>query len=107
MLLRGEDLAGGSDAFSSVDAANDMPKLSSRFSRCGRIADNNFVSSIRSLAGSFLSGLETLDEWIGRRERGTVSLTLEACFLLCLGMLELVVVFSAACEISHGMLIFW
>ena len=106
MLLRSEDLGDGFDAFLSIDAANDMPNLSSPFNRCGPIVDDDFVSSTRSPAGWVLPGLETLDEWIGRREEGTESLTLEACFLLFLGMLEWVVVFSTTCEVSRGMLIF-
>jgi hypothetical protein len=107
VLLRSDALADCCIAFLHADGFGDGRKLSSLVSRCVPIINSSFLSALRSPVGRFLPGLEILDEWIGRREAGIVSLTLNACLLLDTGVLESVVIFSAACDASHGTLIFW
>lgn len=107
MLLRSDALAGCCIAFLPVDGVDDVPKLYSLFSRCVPVVNISFMPSLRRPVGRFLPGLETLDKWIGRREAGIVSLTLNACLLLDSGVLESVVVFSAAFDVPYGTLIFW
>ena len=107
MLLRSDALADCCIAFLPVDGVDDRPKLYSLFSRCVPVVNGSFVPSLRSLVGRFPPSLETLDEWIGRREAGIASLTLNTCLLLDSGVMESVIVFSTACDASHGTLIFW
>lgn len=106
MLLRSDALPDCCIALLPVDGFDDVSKLSSLVSRCLPASDD-FVLSLRSLVGCFPAGLETLDEWIGRREAGITSLTLNACLLLDSGGPESVVVLSASCDAPHGKLIFW
>lgn len=84
-------------AFLPVDGDDNLPKLFSPFSRVG----GSFVLSLRSPVGRFPPGLQTLDEWIGRREAGIASLTLDAYLLLDLGTVESVVLLSATCNVSY------
>ena len=103
MLLRKDALADCCIAFLPVGWDDNLPKLFSPFSRVG----GSFVLSLRSPVGRFPPGLPTLDGWIGRREAGIASLILNAGLLLDLGVVESVVIFSAACDVSHKTLIFW
>ncbi len=106
MLLRSDTLAGCCIAFLPVDGVDDRPKLCSLFGQCVPFVNGSFVPSLDSPLGRFLPGLETLDEWTGRREAGIVSLTLNACLLLDSGVLGSVFVFPVDCNASHGTLIF-
>lgn len=101
MLLRSDALPDCCIALLLVDGFDDVRKLSSLVSRCLPVGDD-FVPSLCSLTGCFPAGLETLAEWIGRREAGIGSLTLNACLLLDSGVLEFGVVFSASSDVSHG-----
>ena len=65
------------------------------------------MPSLRSFVGPFPPGLETLDEWIGRREADIVSLTLNAWLLLDSVVPESVVVFPAIRDASHETLVVW
>ena len=105
MLLRSDMLRDCGIAFLPVDGFDDMPKLSSLVSWCLSVIDDSFVPSLLSLVDRFPPGLKTLDEWIGRREAGIGSLTLNAYLLLGSGVLEFGVVFSASCDVWHETLI--
>ena len=106
MLLRSDALADCCIAFLSVDEIDYVPKLSFLVSRCVSVVDVSFVPSLRSLVGRFAPGLETFDEWIGRREAGVAFLTLNTCLLLDCGVLKSTVVFFTGCDASHETLIF-
>ncbi len=55
-----------------------------------------YVPTLSSQISRLAPDLETLDDWIGRREVTVVSLILNTSLLLDSGVLELAVVFSAA-----------
>jgi len=56
----------------------------------------SIVPTLSSQVSRLAPDLETLDDWIGRREVTIVSLILNTSLLLDSGVLELAVVFSAA-----------
>ena len=59
--------------------------------------------SIDCMPPDSLLGLDTLDRWVGRRDIGMFSLSLDICLLQRWGLM---VVLSVDCDISRAMLFF-
>ncbi len=107
MLLRKDVLADCCINSLPIDGVDNLPSLFSLFCQGVQAVGENFVLSSRSPVSRFPPGLQTPAEWVGQREAGIASLTMNACLLLDLGALESIVIFSAVCGGSHKTLNFW
>lgn len=101
VLLRKDALLDCCIAFLPVDGVNNLPDLFSLLRWDMPAVGENLVLPLCGPVSRFLLGLQIPDEWIGRREAGIASLTLNARLLLGLGAVESIVISAAACGGSH------
>ena len=93
-------------SFLSVDKIDDVSKLSFLVSRYMSRVDVSFVPSLYCVIDRFISGLQIFDKWIEQRKVAVAFLTLNTCFFLDRGVLELTIVFFSGCNVLHEMLNF-
>lgn len=107
MLLRRWVLAGVSSSvdLGPADGADDVRGLISRLLR-RRSGVGSFSPFTYSPVDRLPPDLETLNRWIGRKDVGMTSLTLDSRLLLGRGTLGSIAAFSADTGASYEMLIF-